>query len=122
MLCALDDFLFETNSTDLTNIKRHFSYGFKKAELINAHDDWQATGKYSQSIVLAGKLIKKSNQALDNLEAIAARKNPVTLAFDDGRALTVLINDINTDQSSFLSNGAFLKQEFEVSLEVVYGD
>ncbi len=121
MLCSVDDFVFESGGVDLANIKRNIKYGFENFKLINAHDEWQATDKYSQVITLTGVLIKKSNRALDDLERIAEKKKIVTLAFDDGRASSVLILGINTDQSSFLKNGAFLKQDFEISLGVVYG-
>jgi len=121
MLCSVDSFIFESGGVDLANIKRNIKYGFENFKLINAHDEWQATDKYSQVITLSGMLIKKSNYALDDLEQIAQKKKPVTLSFDDGRASSVLILEINTDQSLFLKNGAFLKQDFEISLGVVYG-
>jgi len=121
MICSLDSFVFKSGAVDLTSLKRNIKYGFESLKLMNAHDDWQATDKYSQTITLAGVLIKKSNSALDALEDIAKNKKIVTLSFDDGRALSVLILEINTDRSSFLKNGLFLKQDFEVSLGVVYG-
>lgn len=121
MLCQLDDFPFESGNVDLANVRRSTKYGFENYKLINAHDQWQATDKYSQVITLAGSLVKKSNRALDELERIAEKKKAVTLSYDDGRAFSVLILEINTDRSSFLNNGAFLKQDFEISLGVIYG-
>lgn len=121
MLCQLDDFAFESGGVDLASIKRNIKFGFENFKLINAHDQWQATDKYSQVITLGGSLIKKSNRSLDELERIAEKKKAVTLSYDDGRALSVLILEINTDRSSFLKNGAFLKQDFEISLGVIYG-
>ncbi len=120
MLCAIDSFMFESGGVDLSNIKRSFKFDFENAKLINAHDDWQATNKFSQEIALAGKLINKSNFALFDLEKIAQKKQPVTLSFENGKALTVLVLAIETDQSLFLKNGTFLKQDFEVKLGVIY--
>jgi len=121
MLCQLNDFRFESNGVDLSNIKRSFQYNFENTKLINSEDQWQATASYSQTINLSGKLIKKSNFILDDLQAIAEKKKIVTLAFDDGRALAVLILSIETDRTKFLDNGKFLEQDFQVSLGVVYG-
>lgn len=120
MLCALNAFMFESGGVDLSSIKRSFKFDFENSKLINSHDDWQATNKFSQEISLTGKLIQKSNFALYFLEKIAEKKQPVTLSFENGKALTVLILGIETDQSLFLKNGAFLKQDFEVKLGVIY--
>ena len=122
MLCSLGSFVFESGGVDLANIKRNIKYGFENSKLINAHDDWQATDKFSETRTLSGTLVKKHNYILDDLEKIAQKKQPVTLALDDGRAFSVLILEINTDQSSFLKNGAFLKQDFEIQLGVIHGD
>ena len=122
MICLLGDFIFETSGVDLSNIKRSIQFGFESLSLINAHDEWQTTGKFSQEITLVGRLIKKSNRSLVRLQQIAEAKMPITLAFEDGRALTVLILSIETDQSLFLKNGAFLQQDFELRLGVVYED
>lgn len=121
MICLLDDFVFESDGVGLNGIKRSMLFGFEQSKLINAHDDWQATNKFSQEITLSGRLVRKSNRALLDLERMAERKLPVTLAFEDGRALSVVILSIETDQSLFLKYGAFLKQDFDVRLGVVYG-
>ena len=121
MLCQLEDFIFESDGVNLENIKRSLSFDFETTKLINDHDVWSATGKFSQSITLGGKLVAKSNGALLPLEEIAKKKEPITLAFESGKALTVVILDIETDQSLFSKNGSFLKQDFQVKLGVVYG-
>ncbi len=121
MLCSLGDFTFESQGVNLSNIKRQSTFNFASNKLINNFDDWQATGRYEQAITLSGKLIHYDNSALDNLHLMAEKKEPVTLAFDDGRASSVLIQEVNTDESHFLKNGKFLKQDFEVSLVVVHG-
>lgn len=121
MLCSLEEFMFESGDVNLDNIKSESEYDYITTKTINDYDRWQSTGKFSKTITLAGKLVKKSNSSLDDLETIAEKKKPVTLAFEDGRARTVVIRNINTDRSSFLKTGAFLVQDFEVSLGVVYG-
>lgn len=122
MLCLLADFLFESQGVNLQAIKQTTSYGFEKMPTLNYYDDWQATGKYEQQITLTGSLIKKSNSTLEKLERIANKKKSVTLAFENGRALQVVILNINTDKSYFLANGAHIKQGFEVSLGVINGE
>ena len=121
MLCSLDDFQFESDGVNLETIKTQSQYDYVSTKTLDDFEHWQATGKYSTSKTLAGKLIKKSNASLNDLELIAARKKPVTLAFEDGQALTVVIMEINTDRAHFIKTGAFLVQDFEVLLGVVYG-
>lgn len=96
-------------------------YDYSNQQTINGFAQWQAVGQFSKTLTLNGILIKKSNNALNLLEAIAEKKDVVTLAFEDGQALSVVIQSISTDRSNFLSNGAFLSQDFEISLGVVYG-
>lgn len=121
MLCGLDDFAFESSGVNLQNIQRQSVYRYANHELIKAHDEWQAVGQYERTITLSGILVRYPNSALDDLHRLAERKKPVTLAFDDGRAATVIIQEINTDQSLFLPDGKFLKQDFDVLLGVVNG-
>ena len=121
MLCQLDDVLFESDGVNLESMKRSFEFGFEATKLINDFDAWQATGQYSQTITLGGKLIAQSNTALAPLEDLAKAKKPVTLSFEVGKALQVVILNIETDQSLFLKNGTFMKQDFQVKLGVVYG-
>lgn len=122
MLCSIDDFVFESSNVNLSNIKRQMQYDYNSAKTINDFEQWQAIGKFSKVLTLSGKLVKKQNSLLDDLEAIAERKEAVTLAFEDGQALSVAVLEITTDRSQFLNNGAFLVQEFEVSLGVIYGN
>ena len=121
MLCSIGDFVFNSSHVNLSNIKRKMQYDYTNTKTINSFEQWQAVGQFSKTLTLNGKLIKQSNNSLDELEAIAERKEAVTLAFEDGRALSVVIREINTDRSSLLNNGAFLVQEFDISLGVVYG-
>ena len=122
MLCALGDFTFESQGVNLANIKRQSTFNFANNTLINDFDDWQATGRFQQIITVSGKLIQYDNSALDSLHLVAEKKEPVTLAFADGRASSVLIQEINTDAADFLKNGKFLKQDFEISLVVIHGN
>ena len=122
MICSLDDFVFESTGVNLGNIKSQSTYSWESQATLAAFEQWQATGRYKKTLSLAGKLIQQDNDALNKLERIAQGKSQVTLAFEDGRALTVLILSMDTDQSHFLSNGKFLKQAFTVQLAVVYGN
>jgi len=106
---------------NLESIKRSFAFDFETTKLINDHDVWAATGRFSQTMTIGGKLIAKGNHALLALEDLAKKKQVVTLAFESGKALSVVITAIELDQSLFLSNGSFLKQDFQVTLGVIYG-
>ena len=123
MLCALsegkDDFFFESQGVNLSSIKAQSTFGFITQKTIADFDQQQNSGRYEQTITLVGKLIQYDNQALDSLRQIAKRKRPVTLAFADGRAAKVVIKTINSTRASFLKDGTFLKQEFEISLTVL---
>jgi len=121
MLCQLNDFIFKSDGVNLENIKRSFAFDFETTKLINDHDVWAATGRFSQTMTIGGKLIAKVNNALLTLEDLAKKKQVVTLAFESGKALSVVITAIELDQSLFLSNGAFLKQDFQITLGVIYG-
>ena len=122
MLCLLDDFAFESQGVNLSQVKRKNTYTYAQLKIINGFDHWQATGQYEQKLTLTGKLIQQANSTLDDLHYLAEQKKAVTLAFDDGRASSVIILEINTDASLFLKNGQFLKQHFTVTLAVVHGD
>ena len=50
---------------------------------------------------------------------MARDKKPLTMAFTNGTCLTVLILNLELDQSSFLKDGAFLRQTYKISLGVV---
>lgn len=121
MLAQLEDFIFESGDVNLDNIKSETEYDYAISKTIDDFEHWHSTGKFSTYLTLGGKLVKKSNSSLDRLEAIAERKEAVTLAFENGQARSVVIKRINTDRSSFIKNGAFLVQDFEVTLGVVYG-
>lgn len=121
MLCQLGDFIFESDGVNLASVKRSMTFDYEETKRINGFQAWQATGQFSQTLTLGGALVAYANDALDGIEALAKKKEPVTLAYEDGTALSVVITAIESDQSMFLKNGAWLKQDFQVSLGVVYG-
>ncbi len=119
MLCQLDNFQFETNQTDLTQINSETEYTFERNQTINSFDVVTPVGQYNQKHTLTGILIRKSIHTLEALERIAERKKPVTLTFDSGNAYQVIITSIRQNKSLFLNNGVHLKNDFEVGLERV---
>lgn len=121
MLCQLDNFQFHSHDTNLEKISESFTYSYDQSQTINAFDAFQATGQYSHTLNLSGVLIQKSNHTLAPLLAIAAKKKAVTLAFDNGIAYSVIILAIDTTQSHFLSNGVYLKRDFEIKLGIIHG-
>lgn len=121
MLCSLADFVFESSGVNLDSIKQTRTYRFERTETIGWFDNWQSNGKHEQDITMGGVLIQKSQSTLEKLERIAERKAVITLAFENGKAFDVLIQNITTDKSLFLKHGEFLKQDFEITLGVVNG-
>ncbi|MGL4225876.1 MAG: phage tail protein [Shewanella sp.] len=119
MLCQLDDFQFETNQTDLSQINTESEYTFERNQTISSFDVVTAVGQYTQKHSLAGMLIRKSIHTFEALERIAERKKPITLTFDSGKAYQVVITNIRQNKSLFLNNGIHLKNDFEVQLERV---
>ena len=79
MLCSLEEFMFESGDVNLDSIKSESEYDYVNTKTIDDHERWQSTGKYSKSITLAGKLIKKPNSALDDLELIAEKYSRILI-------------------------------------------
>lgn len=121
MLTQIGDFVFEINGTNFEKFKEKTSYKFSSQKRLGNFDSWQSVGKYEGKIDIAGTLIAKSQSQLRGFEIMAKKKEPQTMAFSNGTAKTVLILELETDKSSFLNDGAFLRQTYKINL-VVVGD
>jgi len=121
MLAQIGDFTFKVNDTAYDSFKRSIKYKYSTMQRIGTFDDYQSVGKYEESIELNGILITKSQSQLDAFEKIAQDKKAKTLAFANGRCESVIITSLEMDRSSFLKDGAFLKQSFKIGLKVVGG-
>jgi phage protein U len=53
---------------------------------------------------------------------MARKKLPVTLAFTNGTCNTIIILKLEIEQSTFLKDGAFLKQTYKINLAVIGDD
>ncbi|MBD3842591.1 MAG: phage tail protein [Campylobacterales bacterium] len=118
MLAQIEDFTFEVNDTAYDTLKRSINYRFSSMQRLGNFDDWQSVGKHEESIELNGVLIAKSQAQLDDFEKLAEAKVARTLAFSNGRCKTILILNLELEQSNFLKDGAFLKQGFKITLVV----
>ena len=52
---------------------------------------------------------------------MAARKRAITMAFSNGKAFEILIFSLNKKRNNFLNTGEFLKQEYQIDLQVIGG-
>ncbi len=118
MLAQIEDFTFEIDKTAYDRLKRSINYRFNSTQRIGNHDNWQNVGKHEESIELSGVLLLKSQTQLDDFEKMAEEKVARTLAFSNGRCKTILILSLELEQSSFLKDGAFLRQGFTISIAV----
>lgn len=119
MLAQIGDYLFEINKTNFDKLKRSLNFNFTSTQRLGNFSSWQSVGKYEETINIDGTLIAKSQEQLKAFELMARDKKPLTMAFTNGTCLTVLILSLELDQSSFLKDGAFLRQIYKISLGVV---
>ena len=119
MLAQIDEFTFDINDTAFDELKRTINFTFNHSQRLGNFDNWQSTGMYEETIELKGTLIAKSQKQLRDFELMARAKQPRILAFGDGTCKTILILTLELSRSSFLKDGAFLKQEFKIDLAVV---
>lgn len=118
VLAQIEDFIFEINDTAYDTLKRSISYKFSQTQRIGNFDDWQNVGKHEESIEIDGVLLAKSQEQLKAFEKMAEEKKTRTLAFSNGTCKTIIILNLELEQSNFLKDGAFLKQAFKISLAV----
>lgn len=119
MLAQIGDYLFEINQTNFDKLKRSINFNFTSTQRLGNFSSWQSVGKYEETINIDGTLIAKSQEQLKAFELMARDKKPLTMAFTNGTCLTVLILNLELDQSAFLKDGAFLRQTYKISLGVV---
>jgi len=119
LLAQIGDYVFEINETNFEKLKRKVVFNFKQNNRLGNFSSWQGIGKYEETININGTLIAKSQTQLKDFELMAREKKPQTMAFTDGTCLTVLILDLEAEQSGFLKDGAFLRQTYKISLGVV---
>jgi len=119
LLAQIGDYLFEINQTNFDKLKRSINFNFTSTQRLGNFSSWQSVGKYEETINIDGTLIAKSQEQLKAFELMARDKKPLTMAFTNGTCLTVLILNLELDQSAFLKDGAFLRQTYKISLGVV---
>ena len=119
MLAQIGDYIFEINDTNFDKLKRNINFNFTANKRLGNFDRWQSVGKYEETISIDGTLIAKSQNQLKDFELMARAKSPETMAFTNGTCLTVVILNLDIDQSTFLKDGAFLRQTYKINLGVV---
>ena len=119
MLCMIGDFQFRVNDTSYDQFTSSTDYPFVENERIGDYNSYQSVGKEEQTDSISGELIAKSINALVEFENLAAKKEEQTIAFSTGVAYTVIIRRITKTRSSFLRDGAFLKQSYQIELKKV---
>lgn len=121
MLCLIGDFEFDISKTSYDTFSSTIDYPFVTFSRIGDYDTYQSVGKEQQKDSISGVLIVKSMRALDDFEKLAAKKEPLTIAFSTGEAYTILIFSIKKTKNLFLKDGSFLKQSYSIELVKVGG-
>jgi len=116
MLCLIGDFEFDISKTSFDTFSSSTDYPFVTFAKIGDYDSYQSVGKEQQKDTISGILIVKSMRALDDFEKLAAKKEPLTIAFSTGSAYTILIFSIKKTKNLFLKDGSFLKQSYSINL------
>ena len=119
MLAIIDDFEFDVKKTNYDEFSSSLSFSYATHENLGGFNTYQNTGKYEEQVTLKGTLICKSQRQLDDFEKVGKSKREVTLAFSNGKAFDVLILGLNKKRGSFLNTGEFLKQDYDINLQVV---
>ena len=119
MLCLIGDFEFTVEKTSFDTFSTNITYPFATIEKVGDYNSYQDTGKHEQNDSISGLLIAKSIRTFDSFEALAAKKEPVTISFSTGVAYTVLILYIQKTRSAFLRDGSFLKMSYQIELTKV---
>lgn len=120
MLCNLGGFTFEIGKVDFEKINKNLKFHFAKRERIGTNPTFQAIKGYEEEFDISGKLIKKSNSSLKNLEDIAKKKKPVRLTLGSGESLMVIIESISEARDMFLKDGHYVKSDFKIKLKAFY--
>ena len=116
MLCLIGNFEFKVDKTAFDTFSTSIEYPFVTFNKIGDYDSYQSVGKEQQKDTISGVLIAKSIRILDDFEKLAAKKQPITMAFSTGVAYTVLIFSVKKTKNLFLNDGTFLKQSYTIEL------
>lgn len=120
MLAALGEYVFEMNQTAYQETVERIRVNWARHRRVEGYLHHVAVGKSEESIELTGKIILKNITALDELKDLVRQQKPVVLAFGNGYAYWVILNDLEIESSRFLKSGEALKREFSVNLERYY--
>lgn len=121
MLAMIDDFEFDVSDTGYDEFENRLIFFFATHQNLAGFDTYQNVGRHEEQIVLKGTLICKSQRQLNDFEKIAKRKRVLTLSFSSGKAYEILIFSINKKRTNFLKTGEFLRQDYDIDLQVVGG-
>ena len=118
MLALIGDFKFEINDTNIDKIKSTLHFNYIVTHKLGNFDEYQDIGMYEEGLELDGVLIAKSQKQLVEFETMAKLKLQVTFVTNDV-IQTVLIFKLEREKSNFLKDGAFIKQTYKITLQVV---
>lgn len=119
MLAIIDFFKFDIDDTDIDSISSYLTFKFARHEKLGNFDSFQNIGKHEEEITIRGTLICQSQQQLKEFELLGKMKTQHILTLPDGTCKTILIMALDTDRSTFLKSGEFLRQEYTLSIAVV---
>lgn len=118
MLAQIEDFTFEIKDTAYDKLNRRLTFRYGVIQRIGNFDLFQNAGKHEEDITIEGILICKSQDQIKAFEDMAKEKKARTMSFSNGRCKTVVIMNIDIEQSNFLKTGEFLRQSFRAFLAV----
>lgn len=119
MICMIDEFLFDLNSSE--NISKKISLSFAKNTRLGNSVHHQAVGNYDESFSFEASFYNKKRDFLENFETKIKEKKPLLMIFGDGIGYEIVVNEIELVKSYFDTNGSPLKQTIKLTIEVYYG-
>ncbi|DAB40815.1 MAG TPA: hypothetical protein CFH81_00465 [Sulfurovum sp. UBA12169] len=119
MLAMIDFFTFDIDNRDIDSISSYLTFKFARHEKLGNFDSFQNIGRYEEEITIHGTLICQSQHQLKSFELLGKMKTQHILTLPDGTCKTIIITTLDTDKSTFLKTGEFLRQEYALSIAVV---
>jgi hypothetical protein len=114
-MCSLGDFVFTIN--DVSALSEKFDAPFENAQRIANFDLHISRGIWTQSYEFEATFILQNAASINALKTMVTNKNPVTLAFPDGKAYRVVITSADITRTLFEAGGAPIKQTIKLTLE-----
>ena len=116
-MAKLGDFKFCISQVEYNSLKRSFNFSFNKSDCLKEYPKYHSSGMWEENILLSGEALIKKLEEINPLLDMAKKKEPILFVTGYGEIFgKVIILSIDLDQSFFITDGMFLKQEFSLKM------